>query len=53
MIQFTSKLVTVDDFITHYADSDRYELIDGELVEIEPTITVCILQGDEYQKQLF
>jgi Uma2 family endonuclease len=29
--------ITVDEFITHYGDSDRYELIDGELIDVEPT----------------
>ena len=29
--------ITVDEFITHYGDSDRYELIDGELIGVEPT----------------
>ncbi|BAT56935.1 hypothetical protein NOS3756_59470 (plasmid) [Nostoc sp. NIES-3756] len=37
MVQFASKLLTVDEFITQYRDSDRHELIDGELVEMEPT----------------
>ncbi|MBD2255871.1 Uma2 family endonuclease [Nostoc parmelioides] len=37
MVQFASKLLAVDEFITQYGDSDRHELIDGELVEMEPT----------------
>lgn len=37
MVQSSPKLLTVDEFITHYGDRDRYELIDGELTEIEPT----------------
>ncbi len=37
MIQSALKLIKVDEFITQYGDSDRYELIDGELVEMEPT----------------
>ncbi|HLP88719.1 MAG TPA: Uma2 family endonuclease [Nostocaceae cyanobacterium] len=37
MIQSASKLLTVDEFITQYGDDYKYELIDGELIEIEPT----------------
>ncbi len=37
MVQFAPKLLSVDEFIKHYGDSDRYELIDGELIEMEPT----------------
>lgn len=37
MVQSPPKLLTVDEFITHYGDRDRYELIDGELTEMEPT----------------
>jgi Uma2 family endonuclease len=37
MFQSPPKLVTVDEFITHYGDSLCYELIDGELTEMEPT----------------
>ncbi|CBN54579.1 MULTISPECIES: Uma2 family endonuclease [Kamptonema] len=37
MVQSPPKILTVDEFITHYGDRDRYELIDGELTEMEPT----------------
>ncbi|MEI2581923.1 Uma2 family endonuclease [Scytonema sp. PRP1] len=37
MVQSAPKLLTVDEFISYYGDSDRYELIDGELIEMEPT----------------
>ncbi|MEG4574193.1 Uma2 family endonuclease [Microcoleus sp. N3A4] len=37
MVQSPPKLITVDEFITNYGDSDCYELIDGELTEMEPT----------------
>ncbi len=37
MIQSATKLLNVDQFITEYGDSDRHELIDGELIEMEPT----------------
>ena len=37
MVQSPLKLITANEFITQYGDSDRYELIDGELIEIEPT----------------
>lgn len=37
MVQLTPKLLTVDQFITQYGDRERYELIDGELIEMEPT----------------
>lgn len=32
-----SKLLTVEDFISQYGDDSRYELIDGELRDLEPT----------------
>jgi Uma2 family endonuclease len=37
MVQSPLKLITANEFITQYGDSDRYELIDGELIEMEPT----------------
>ncbi len=37
MVQSASKLITVNEFITQYGNSDRYELIDGELIDMEPT----------------
>lgn len=37
MVQSASKVLTVDEFISHYSECDRYELIDGELIEMEPT----------------
>jgi Uma2 family endonuclease len=37
MTQATSKLLTFDEFITRYGDNERYELIDGELIDMEPT----------------
>jgi Uma2 family endonuclease len=37
MVQSASNLLTVDEFINHYGDRDHYELIDGELIEMEPT----------------
>jgi Uma2 family endonuclease len=37
MIQLLEKLINVDSFIAEYGDHDRYELINGELVEMEPT----------------
>ncbi len=37
MIQTNPQLLTADDFITQYGDQDRYELIDGELIDMEPT----------------
>ncbi|MEL7035256.1 MAG: hypothetical protein AAFO04_06510 [Cyanobacteria bacterium J06592_8] len=81
MVQSASNLLTVDEFILQYGDRDRYELIDGELIDMEPTgtheqvaafigrklnveidrqigkpkqptVTICRLVGDEYQKQL-
>ncbi|MEB3338645.1 MAG: Uma2 family endonuclease, partial [Leptolyngbyaceae bacterium] len=36
MVQSLPKLLTIDSFLTHYGDSD-YELIDGELIKMEPT----------------
>ncbi|MEA5620565.1 Uma2 family endonuclease [Cronbergia sp. UHCC 0137] len=37
MVQSLIKLITVNEFITQYGDHDNYELIDGELMEMEPT----------------
>ncbi|ERT09207.1 hypothetical protein M595_0927 [Lyngbya aestuarii BL J] len=37
MVQFASNLLTADEFIIKYGDRDRCELIDGELIEMEPT----------------
>lgn len=37
MVQSPPKLLTIDEFIANYGDSNSCELIDGELTEIEPT----------------
>ncbi|MDF5721987.1 MAG: Uma2 family endonuclease [Rhizonema sp. PD37] len=37
MTQAAPKLLTFDDFIALYGDNERYELIDGELIDMEPT----------------
>jgi len=37
MIQLASKTINIEQFITKYGDNERFELIDGELVEMEPT----------------
>ncbi|MDF5714727.1 MAG: Uma2 family endonuclease [Rhizonema sp. NSF051] len=37
MTQAAPKLLTFDDFIARYGDNERYELIDGELIDMEPT----------------
>lgn len=37
MVQSPLKLITVNEFITQYGDNNNYELIDGELIEMEPT----------------
>ncbi|OCR00760.1 hypothetical protein BCD67_15480 [Oscillatoriales cyanobacterium USR001] len=37
MIQSPPKLITLNEFIANYGDSDSYELIDGELIQMEPT----------------
>ncbi|MGL4882646.1 MAG: Uma2 family endonuclease [Waterburya sp.] len=37
MVQSTINLITVDDFVKRYGDDNRYELIDGELIDMEPT----------------
>lgn len=37
MIQLASKPINIEQFITKYGDNERFELIDGELVEMEPT----------------
>ncbi|MBE9057505.1 Uma2 family endonuclease [Sphaerospermopsis sp. LEGE 08334] len=37
MVQSPPKLITANEFITQYGDNNNYELIDGELIEMEPT----------------
>jgi Uma2 family endonuclease len=37
MTQAVPKLLTFNDFIARYGDNERYELIDGELIDMEPT----------------
>ena len=37
MVYISNKLLSFEDFLAQYGDDDRYELVDGELVEIEPT----------------
>ncbi|MFB8790082.1 MAG: Uma2 family endonuclease [Potamolinea sp.] len=37
MVQSAPQLLTVDEFINRYSDNERYELIDGELIDMEPT----------------
>ena len=37
MVQSPLKIITANEFITQYSDNECYELIDGELIEIEPT----------------
>jgi Uma2 family endonuclease len=37
MVQSALKLITVNEFIAQYGDNNRYELIDGELIAMEPT----------------
>ena len=37
MVQALTKLLTFADFILEYSNNPRYELADGELIDIEPT----------------
>lgn len=37
MTQAQLRPLTVDEFILQYGDNDRYELIDGEIFDLEPT----------------
>ena len=37
MTQSALKLLTFDEFIARFGDNERYELIDGELTDMEPT----------------
>ncbi|MEP0874128.1 Uma2 family endonuclease [Trichocoleus desertorum AS-A10] len=32
-----TQTLTFDEFIAHYSDDFRYELADGELIDMEPT----------------
>ena len=37
MTYTSTKLLTLEDFLTQYRDNPRYELADGELLDMEPT----------------
>lgn len=37
MTYTSTKVLTFDEFIAQYGDNPRYELIDGELRDMEPT----------------
>lgn len=37
MVQIGSITLSLEDFLTRYGDNPRYELIDGELRDLEPT----------------
>ncbi|MGA1621209.1 MAG: Uma2 family endonuclease [Synechocystis sp.] len=37
MIQLAPKLLTIEKFLADYGDDENYELIDGELIAMEPT----------------
>ena len=37
MINISTKLITFSDFIEQYLDNPRYELADGELIDMDPT----------------
>lgn len=37
MVQSPAQLLTAEEFIVCYGDNAGYELIDGELIEMEPT----------------
>ncbi|WP_420840294.1 hypothetical protein [Argonema galeatum] len=37
IVQSPPKLLTVDEFVTQYGHNSRYELIDGKLIDMEPT----------------
>ena len=37
MVLSAPQILTVDQFITRYGDDNRYELIGGELIDMEPT----------------
>ena len=36
-MQTSTRLLNVDEFIKQYGDQDQYELIDGEVIDLEPT----------------
>lgn len=37
MVYTSSQLLSFEEFLTHYGENSRYELADGELIEMEPT----------------
>lgn len=37
MTETPNKLLTVENFIKQYGEDPRYELADGELIDMEPT----------------
>ncbi|MEM8602953.1 MAG: Uma2 family endonuclease [Cyanobacteria bacterium P01_H01_bin.121] len=60
MVAIPPKLLTAEDFIAQYGDNPRYELIDGELRNLEPTGphedvagTLAIIIGAEIRRLSF
>lgn len=43
MTYTSSKFLTFEEFLHQYGDNSRYELADGELIDMEPTdpLTIC------------
>ena len=37
MIQVSQQSLSFETFVIQYGDDERYELIDGELIDMEPT----------------
>jgi Uma2 family endonuclease len=37
MTRVAPKVLTFDEFVARHGDNERYELIDGELIDMEPT----------------
>jgi Uma2 family endonuclease len=37
VVQVSQQSLTFEMFVTQYGDDERYELIDGELIDMEPT----------------
>lgn len=53
MIQALPRLMTFQEFLAWKPETERYELHDGVIVEMQPTITVCHWVNGMYETQLF
>jgi len=66
MVQLRPTTLSLEDFLTQYADDPRYELDEYWIVDFrglggvqfigrpkQPSLTVCQLQAQDYEKQIY